>query len=213
VLPLVERLGAEPGIEQAAHAVAAAIGGGGKVWLTPTNHTLPTEATERAGGMVAVHALRDTISVQPGDCVIHGTPAGTSAFDVELAIAVKRRGAALVALTSVAFEDDPNTVVEHVSGKRLHELADVVVDLAGPVGDGLFENAELGFRVIPHSGVTGVTALWMIFAEATALLAAEGKTARFYEAAVVMGARERNERERADYLETGLGYRTTQATV
>jgi uncharacterized phosphosugar-binding protein len=113
---------------------------------------------------MAVHVLGDPVAVQPGDCVIEGTPVGVTGLAVETALKAKARGATLVALTNVAFEQDPRAVLEHPTRGRLHELADIVVDLAGPVGDGVFEDPQTGIRVLPHSGVTGMTAMWMIFA-------------------------------------------------
>jgi uncharacterized phosphosugar-binding protein len=206
ILPLVRRLGEEPAlgaIRRAGAAVAAALAGGGKVWLTETTHCLHTEATYRAGGLMAVHVLTDPAFVQPGDCVLEGSPVGTSGLAIDCALGAKARGAVLVALTNVAFELDARTVLEHPSRRRLHELADVVVDLAGPVGDGVFEHA--GMRVIPHSGSTGTIAMWMIFSEALAVLGADGQAPRFFECIMVEGARERNGRERDEYLATGRG--------
>ena len=107
---------------------------------------------------MAVHILTDPVAVQPGDCVIEGTPVGVTGLAVEWALKAKARGATLVALTNVAFEQDPRAVLEHPTRGRLHELADIVVDLAGPVGDGVFEDPHTGIRVLPHSGVTGMVA-------------------------------------------------------
>jgi uncharacterized phosphosugar-binding protein len=208
ILPLVQRLGDEPvsgAIRTAGEAAATALSGGGKVWLTETTHCLHTEATYRAGGLMAAHILNDPALVQPGDCVIEGTPVGTSSLAIDCALNAKARGAVLVALTNVAFEEDPRTVLDHPSKKRLHEIADIVVDLAGPVGDGVFEHPETGMRIIPHSGVTGMVAMWMIFSEAASLLRARGETPRFYECIMVEGALERNGRERDEYLAAGRG--------
>ena len=182
IVPLVQRLGREPAagaISAAGRAAADALSGGGKIWLTETSHCLHTEATYRAGGFIAAHTLADPVVVQPGDCVIEGTPVGVSGLAIDAALDAKARGAVLVALTNVAFENDPTTILEHPSRQRLHELADIVVDLAGPVGDGVFDDPETGTRVIPHSGVTGMVAMWMIFAEATAVLRARGESPRF----------------------------------
>jgi uncharacterized phosphosugar-binding protein len=206
IVPLLRRLREEPAlgaIRRAGGAAAAALSRGGKVWLTETTHCLHTEATYRAGGLMAAHIMTDPALVRTGDCVIEGTPVGTSGLAIECALGAKARGAVLVALTNVAFEDDGRTVLEHPSRKRLHELADIVVDLAGPVGDGVFEHS--GMRVMPHSGVTGMVAMWMIFSEAVALLEAEGGAPRFYECIMVDGAPERNGRERDEYLATGRG--------
>ena len=208
IVPLVERLGREPAasaIRAAGAAAGDALSGGGKVWVSETTHCLHGEATYRAGGLMAVHVLTDPAAVQPGDCVIEGTPVGVTGLAVETALKAKVRGATLVALTNVAFEQDPRAVLEHPTRGRLHELADVVVDLAGPVGDGVFEDPRSGIRVLPHSGVTGMVAMWMILAEAAAVLAERGEAPRWYECVALEGAQERNRREREAYLTTGMG--------
>jgi uncharacterized phosphosugar-binding protein len=212
ILPLVERLGREPtagAIDAAGLAAADALSGGGKIWLTQTSHCLHGEATYRAGGFIAAHILADPVVVEPGDCVIEGTPVGVSGLAIDAARNAKARGAVLVALTNVAFENDPTTTLDDPAGARLHELADIVVDLAGPVGDGVFDDPETGTRVIPHSGVTGMVAMWMIFAEATAILKARRETPRFYECVMTRGASEKNGWEREQYLATGRGVATT----
>ena len=208
IVPLVQRLGREPAagaISAAGQAAADALSGGGKIWLTETSHCLHTEATYRAGGFIAAHILADPIVVQPGDCVIEGTPVGVSGLAIDAARGAKARGAVLVALTNVAFENHPSTILEDPSRARLHELADIVVDLGGPVGDGIFDDPETGTRVIPHSGVTGMVAMWMIFAEATAVLRARGESPRFWECIMTQGADAKNSRERGAYLATGRG--------
>jgi uncharacterized phosphosugar-binding protein len=208
IVPLVERLGREPAasaIRAAGVAAADALSGGGKVWVTETTHCLHGEATYRAGGLMAVHILTDPVAVQPGDCVIEGTPVGVTGLAVEWALKARTRGATLVALTNVAFEQDPRAVLEHPTHGRLHELADIVVDLAGPVGDGVSEDPTTGIRILPHSGVTGMVAMWMIFAEAASVLAARGEAPRWYECIALEGATERNRREREAYLTTGRG--------
>jgi uncharacterized phosphosugar-binding protein len=208
IVPLVERLGREPvasAIRAAGAAAAGALSAGGKVWITETTHCLHGEATHRAGGLMAVHVLTDPAAVQPGDCVVEGTPVGVTGLAIDQALKARTRGATLVALTNVAFEQDSRAVLEHPSRGRLHELADIVVDLAGPVGDGVFDDPHTGIRVLPHSGVTGMVAMWMIFAEAAAVLGERGEAPRWYECVALEGAAERNRREREAYLATGQG--------
>jgi uncharacterized phosphosugar-binding protein len=213
VLPLIERLGTdlEEPIARSGEAVAAALVAGGKVWVAQTSHCLATEATYRAGGFMPAHILEDPVAVTERDCVIEGTPVGTSDLAVGIALAVKQRGATLIALTNVAFENDARTVIEHPSGMRLSEVADIVVDLAGPIGDGIFSTGDPEIQVIPHSGVTGMLAMWMIFAEAMSVMAADGLAPRFYQCVMVEGARERNNLQLGEYIGSDHGYETVDS--
>jgi uncharacterized phosphosugar-binding protein len=192
-------------IREAAIAVADCLAAGHRVWVATTTYCLHHEATGRAGGFMAVHILDDAALVQPGDVVLIGSPVGTSARTIDLAADSGVRGGTVVALTNVEFEDDPDTLLEHSSRTRLHELADIVIDVPGPLGDGVFAVEELELRAIPHSGVTGMTAMWMLFSEALSILRARGTTPRLYQCVNVAGARERNAVQLAAYRETGVG--------
>jgi len=210
VLPLVRRLGegeARSSILEAGQAIARCLSDGRKVWVAQTSHCLHTEATYRAGGLIAVHILEDAVLVRPGDCVIEGTPVGTSSLAIDTALEAKTRGATLIALTNVAFEEDPRTRLEHPSGSRLSEIADIVVDVAGPFGDGMFMTTIPGENVIPHSGVTEMVAMWMIFSEAMTQMQQEQKAPRFYECIMIEGATARNHEQLDEYATTNLGYR------
>src|SRR4029079_2399241 len=120
--------------------------------------------------LMAVQVLEDIGTVAPGDVVLVGTSAGTTAGVVGLAIDARAQGAVVIALTSVAFESDKRIVPEHPTGMLLHEVADVVVDLGSPFGDGEFQLPGTDLRILPSTGATGVVALWMIIAEAVSLL-------------------------------------------
>ena len=112
----------------------------------------------------------------------------------------------IVGLTNVAFEREPSTTIEHPSGKRLHEVADIVIDIGGPTGDGVFEVEELSLRAIPHSGVTLVAALWMIFSSAMEGLRDIASVPRLYQCDMVEGSRPRNADQLSAYSRTGVGY-------
>ena len=193
-------------IINAGNAVARALEDGHRIWVTNTAHGVAHEVTKRAGGFIAVHELIDVVHLQPGDCVLIGSPVGVATHTLSFALGASERGGIVVALTNVAFEQEPSTIIEHPSGSRLHEVADIVVDIGGPTGDGVFELTDLNFRVIPHSGVTLVTALWMIFSEALAVMRSHGVIPRLYQCDMVQGARERNALQIAGYVATGAGY-------
>jgi len=195
-------------IVNAGDSVAQAIARGNKVWISRTTHCLAGEGTRRAGGFIAVHDMIDAVMVRPGDCVLVGSAVGTAASTVTVALEAKQRGGTIIALTNVAFENDPDTIIEHPSGQRLHQVADLVVDVGGPLGDGVFEVDALRLRAIPHTGVTMVATMWMIFSEALHILRNAGTLPRLYECIMIEGSRARNAVQIDGYLRTGLGYLT-----
>jgi uncharacterized phosphosugar-binding protein len=206
--PLVERLGADerPNIERAGQLVAASIGGGHRVWVTKTTHCLHTEAHYRAGGLVTAHVLEEPLVIEAGDTVLMGTNAGTTFIAVETATIARERGAHVVVLSQLVYERSELIESWHPSGRRLHELGDVVVDLGGSVGDGVMELLDTGVRIMPSSGVTGMVAMWMIFSEAVARLCAEGKVPMVTQSLQLPGATPRNEALIAEYRRTRVGY-------
>ncbi len=208
IVPLVTRLGNEelPAIREAGALVARAIGNGHRVWVTKTTHCLHDEAHYRAGGLIAAHILDDPIVVEAGDVLLMGTNAGTTFIAVELATIARERGAAVVVLSQLAYETSSLVESRHPSGKRLHELGDVVVDLGGSVGDGVMELPGTGVRIMPSSGVTGMVAMWMIFSEAVARLVDQGKIPLITQSLQLPGATPRNEALIAQYRRTRVGY-------
>jgi uncharacterized phosphosugar-binding protein len=214
-----------PAIETAAERVADAIAGGGRVWVAATSHVLHTELYLRAGGLAAVHPLGETPDLStpmlritegmlrgdgpflpvPGDVAIVGTNAGTDAGTVQVAMAAKAAGCTVVGLTCVAYERWPEVVVEHPSGARLVDLADIVVDIGGVVGDGIVELDGLDTAVGPTSGAVLCAAAWAILVAAAELLLARGLTPIVYRSVQIPGAEALFHERRAGYLATGRG--------
>jgi uncharacterized phosphosugar-binding protein len=207
VLPRLERIAREQlaPIEQGGEAVAQALAGGGRVWVTQTSHYLHQEATHRAGGLIAVHALESPDDVAAGDVVLFGITAGAAAEVVDLALDLQRRGARVIAISQLDFERHPDLPATHPSGRRLSDVADVHVDIGGPYGDGELELGETGIRVLPSSGVSSLLVLWMVLADAVGRLQAQGIVPLAYESNLLPGARSRNEAREGRYAATGRG--------
>lgn len=199
--------GQREAIDRAGQVLAGAIAGGGRVWIAKTTHCLHDEVTYRAGGLMAIHSLEDPITIERGDAVVIGTNAGTTVLTVETALIAHARGARVIALTQMPYETDPAVQAEHPSGTRLHEHADVLIDLGGQTGDGELE-LSAGFRIIPGSGVAAMLALWMIIAEAVARLQEKGKPPLMWQSMQMTGATAGNMQRLAGYQRTRLGYVT-----
>ena len=129
--------------------MAQTLEAGNRIWVTPTTYSLHEESTGRAGGFIAVHVMNDAALVQPGDCILIGSPVGTSVRPVAT-LECQARGGYVIALTNREFENDPRTLLEHPLQHRLHEIADLLVDIPGPHGDGVFDIPELRLRAIPR---------------------------------------------------------------
>jgi uncharacterized phosphosugar-binding protein len=213
-------------IERSAQAIATAIADGHRVFVAATSHVLHTELYLRAGGLAAVHPLgeppdlsRPMLTIEagalrgdgdflpePGDVVLVGTNAGTDAGTVQVALAAGAAGCTVIGLTCVAYERWPDVVLEHPSRARLMDLADVVVDIGGAVGDAVVELESLDTSVGPTSGVALAAAAWAILVRAAELLVAAGLTPLVYRSVQIPGA-EAVFRERMDvYARTRRGF-------
>jgi uncharacterized phosphosugar-binding protein len=215
---------AEP-IAAAAAAVAEAIAAGHRVFVAATSHVLHTELYLRAGGLAAVHPLGETPDLatpmlqlsadvlrgdgafrpEPGDVVLVGTNAGTDAGTVQVALAARAAGCVVIGLTCVAYERWPDVVVEHPDGGKLVDIADIVIDIGGVVGDGVVELDGLDTAVGPTSGVVLAAAAWAILVDAAERLLDRDLTPIVYRSVQIPGAEELFRERKAVYERTRRG--------
>lgn len=99
--------------------------------LTLTEHPTKSSHLERLSGYAAM--LGELYGIAPGDAVLIASNSGRNAYPVELALYAKERGAQVIAVTSVAHSAASPSRAP--CGKRLMELADVVIDNCGALGD------------------------------------------------------------------------------
>jgi uncharacterized phosphosugar-binding protein len=212
-------------IDRAAAAVADAIGSGHRVFVAATSHVLHTELYLRAGGLAAVHPLGEApdlaspmLSIEAGllhgdggfvpergDVVIVGTNAGTDAGTVQVAIAARDAGLIVIGLTNVAYERHPDVVVEHPTGAKLVDLADILIDIGGDVGDAVLDIDGLEERFAPTSGAVLVALAWAILAGASERLAAAGSPPIVYRSVQLPGGEALFHERRAGYERTKVG--------
>ncbi len=90
-----------------------------------------------------------------------------------MALEGKKRGATIIALTSLPHSTSVSSA--NPSGKRLFEVADLVLDNACPPGDALVKLEGLPPRVAPGSTVIGALILNAIVAQAAKNLLDRGE--------------------------------------
>jgi len=148
---------------------------------TGHSHLVATEMYQRAGGLVPVAPLLEgnlmmheggrksgTLERIPGyaaallaihdvenrDTMIVISQSGRNSVPVEMAMEGKKRGLKTVAITSLKHA---KSVLSRVpNGKRLFEVADVVIDNCTPIGDASVEIPGLGLSVAPLTTICGV---------------------------------------------------------
>jgi uncharacterized phosphosugar-binding protein len=200
---LVERLVVTewPSIDAAATLVADALERGGTVHAFGTGHShmLAEELFYRAGGLVRVNpilfeglmlhagaelstslerlpglaeALLEQHPIIAGDVLVVASNSGGNAVVSTLAQSARQRGAAVIAVVSRTHAT--SAAARATMYPRLHEVADVVIDNGGAVGDAAIEARGFATRVGPTSTVVGAAALNAVVAEAVERLVARG---------------------------------------
>lgn len=100
----------------------------------------------------------------PEDIFIIISNSGRNAVPVEMALEAKKRGNKVIALTSVTYSQ--SSTARHSSGKRLFEIADVVLDNCGRVGDIAVKVPELDQGLGPTSTIAGAYLLNAVMVQA-----------------------------------------------
>ena len=140
-------------------------------------------ALERMPGLAA--ALLEDHPIAAGDVLIVASNSGSNAVTSELAALARGAGARVIALTSLTHAT--STAARATTAPRLHEVADVVIDNGGCVGDAAVKIAGLGGRVAPTSTVVGAAIVNAIEAEAVGILVARGATPAVFASSNVEG--------------------------
>jgi uncharacterized phosphosugar-binding protein len=90
-------------------------------------------------------AILESYPIHPGDPFLISSHSGVNRVVVEVALGVKARSCPLIAITSL--EHSLQASPRHSSGKKLYELADIVIDSFAPFGDASVEIQGLDQRV------------------------------------------------------------------
>ena len=188
-------------IRAAGKLVADSIAQGGILHTFGTGHShmIAEEAFFRAGGLAPVNAILDERlvffqgaaestqaerepgyaevllkreDIQDGDSAIIISNSGRNAVPIEMALGMKARGVKVVAITNL--RQSMRSTSRHSSGKRLFELADVVIDNCVREGDAALDLPDSSSRIGPMSTVAGVTIINAVVIEAVDRLLKQG---------------------------------------
>ena len=99
------------------------------------NEVTKTSKIEKLEGIGQV--IVDYNRIMPPDAIICISNSGNNAATVDVALAAKERGVPVIAITNVTYADQLTT--HHSSGKKLKDVADVVIDNCSLYGDAAVE--------------------------------------------------------------------------
>lgn len=130
--------------------------------LTGHRHVVKSEYMERVEGMAEV--ILDYYELSSKDALIVISNSGRNAAPVEMAQIARAREIPVIAITSMAHST--GTSSRHSSGKKLYQLADVVIDNGAPKGDCVLGVEEMEQPIGPASGVTGMFIIHTLIVQA-----------------------------------------------
>jgi uncharacterized phosphosugar-binding protein len=202
-------------------------GGVVHVFGTGHSEAFAMEMAGRAGGLAPVHAMTlkdlafrgtrsaddvldptlerdpavarevlDLYDVRPEDALVVVSSSGRNGSTVEMAQAGRERGLPVVAVTSL--DHTRRVTSRHPSGKRLFEVADVVIDNGAPFGDAVLELGD-GLHVCAISSLTGALIAQALTAEIARRYLDAGEEPPVLVSANVDGSDERNAELRRHY--------------
>jgi uncharacterized phosphosugar-binding protein len=164
---------------------------------TGHSHMIGLELFVRAGGLANVNAMLDSTvmtnegarrsaeieripgiakiiwdqhKIHPDDLFIIISNSGRNAMPLEMAMLARKHGNKIIVITS--HEQTEKYPSRHPSGKKLRDLADLVLDNKVPTGDGLMRIA--GNLTGPVSSVSGIMLVNIVATEGMKLAAAAG---------------------------------------
>jgi uncharacterized phosphosugar-binding protein len=119
------------------------------------------------------NALLDGYVFHPAEVFIVMSQSGRNIGPVEAALFAKEKELQVVGITSVSQSKGQTS--RHPSGKKLYEIADVVIDTHVPSGDAAVEIAEGKPKVAPISTIIGSSILQGIVAEVAGAIHEKGE--------------------------------------
>ncbi len=127
-------------------------------------HISASESTkaERVEGMA--QKLFDDYGIKENDVIVIISNSGRNGVVVDMALLCKENGVKVIALTNL--EHTYSGESRHKSGKRLCEIADVVLDNFGCSGDACVQVEGVEGKICPTSTVSGALILNAVVAEA-----------------------------------------------
>lgn len=212
-------------IQRAAILIADSIENNGvlHVFGSGHSHMIAEDLFYRAGGLICVNAMLEPslmeinsgrttelerlsgyanvllrgYDLRAGEIIIVVSNSGINAVPIEMAMECQKRGLFVLALTNL--DHTSNSTSRHASGKKLHEIADLVLDNGGKYGDAVLSYDGSEKRIGPTSTIGGLIVAQTLIVAVVEELLARGVTPPILESANIEGDRNHNKAMVARY--------------
>ncbi len=209
-----------PNIEKAAQLITESCLKGGRFYVFGSGHShlIAEELYLRAGGFALVRAilppelmlhempnkstyleriegyseaLVELYEIDEKDSILVISNSGRNAVPVEMCLAAKKKGASVIAMTSM--KHSTGCTSRHSSGKKMYEIADVTLDNCAEKGDAVFPIEGLDTGIGPTSDTTGIAIAQALVCEVVDRLVKAGVEPPVFKSSNVDGGDEHNE--------------------
>jgi len=138
--------------------------------LSVINGALRTTFVERLHGYA--ETIANYYELREGETIVIISNSGINAVPIEMAMEAKKRGLTTIGITSISWSKAMSS--RHSSGKKLHEVVDIVIDNHVPIGDAVIDIPGMFPKVAPVSNIVNCAILHMISIKACELLLKRG---------------------------------------
>ncbi len=125
---------------------------------------------EKVSGFARI--ILQQFKIHPGDSFLIFSSTGINGTVVELALLAKAMGLPVVAVTSLQHTDATSS--RHPSGRKLAEVADIVIDDCSPPGDAVTDIEGVPYRVGPVSSIGAIAVVDALKTRTAELLVERG---------------------------------------
>jgi uncharacterized phosphosugar-binding protein len=197
-------------IREAAVVVADALAENKSIYTFGSGHSqlIAREIAQRAGGLAPIFHLPDPTwgmveriegygdallqqyPIKSGEVIFVISNSGRNPEPIEVAMGAKEKGLKVIAVTSLTHSK--SVASRHSSGKRLFELADVVLDTGTPLGDAALDFEGLPMKAGALSTILGAAIMNAVMVEVIQLMLDRGLSPPVLISANVDGSDEHN---------------------
>ncbi len=157
--------------------------------LTLQEHPTKSTHLERLSGYAKI--LVDLYGIAQGDVILIASNSGRNAYPVELALESKKLGAKVIAITNLAHSSSCRS--RHESGAKLMDIADVVIDNCGALGDASLQVEGCPIPMAPTSSMANAFIVAAITTQCAKYIAQKGLEVPVFLSANVDGNENVNE--------------------
>lgn len=205
-------------IQSAAELVAKSLARDGQLYVFGCGHShiIGEDLFYRAGGTAAVCAMLDSdlmlhtgaakssvyekmsglaqpvferYGITSNDVILVVSTSGINSVPIEMALCAKEQGVPVIAIASGAYQDDAS---RHPSGKKLHDVADLLLDNCVCHGDAAVQIGDTDMRVGPISTISSCLIAQSIVVQADEFMHQMGHRPPVYVSGNIPGGMEKN---------------------